>query len=494
MCRTLVSTLTVACASFPAFGQPIVPAPLVSMGESQRGAIVQCSFDDLAYQVIKGLPELRLNAFPTPIGPLDLDLIAFEVLTPDAQLVVGGADGQERAEHPDVVLLRGTVAHQPNSHVFLSLSPLGTHGWIRLEAMGEQRQIIIASTVVQGERSTVVYDLDALPEGAIEWAPFECVVLDAPINAPIGAPQEQHIVGTSPRDNPACRQVLIAIETDFEFTNNSPFNGNTTASMAYAYTLIGAVAEIYRRDFDAEVAVPFLRVWGANNDPYANTGGRLGPFRTWWNANMTHIDRNNAQMFSGIAGGGAAYFRQLCSGSNAYGVSMGIRGSFPYPLLNNSSQNWDVFVVSHETGHSFGANHTHSLCPPIDNCPGSQYWGPCQTQTVCTNQGTLMSYCHLCSGGMRNIRLEFHQRTIDEGVLPYLNAAPCTFGQCTSCYADCDQSTGVGVLDLIDFICFQSSFVKGEPYACDCDTSTGPLVCDLIDFICFQGAFVSGCP
>ena len=62
------------------------------------------------------------------------------------------------------------------------------------------------------------------------------------------------------------------------------------------------------------------------------------------------------------------------------------------------------------------------------------------------------------------------------------------------CYADCDQSTGIGVLDLFDFLCFQGSFVNGEPYACDCDTSTGPLVCDLFDFLCFQGAFVGGCP
>ncbi len=63
-----------------------------------------------------------------------------------------------------------------------------------------------------------------------------------------------------------------------------------------------------------------------------------------------------------------------------------------------------------------------------------------------------------------------------------------------SCYADCDKSTGNGVLDIFDFLCFQDSFVAGEPYACDCDTSTGPLVCDLFDFLCFQGAFVGGCP
>ncbi|MCH7793206.1 MAG: hypothetical protein IID31_13120 [Planctomycetes bacterium] len=88
---------------------------------------------------------------------------------------------------------------------------------------------------------------------------------------------------------------------------------------------------------------------------------------------------------------------------------------------------------------------------------------------------------------MRNIRLEFHQRTIDEGVLPYLIAAPCAFGQC-ACYADCDAN---GVLDIFDFLCFQNSFVLGEPYACDCDPDPA---CDIFDFLCFQNAFVAGCP
>ena len=62
------------------------------------------------------------------------------------------------------------------------------------------------------------------------------------------------------------------------------------------------------------------------------------------------------------------------------------------------------------------------------------------------------------------------------------------------CYPDCDISTGIGVLDVFDFLCFQDSFVGGELYACDCDTSTGLLVCDVFDFLCFQSAFVGGCP
>jgi len=63
-----------------------------------------------------------------------------------------------------------------------------------------------------------------------------------------------------------------------------------------------------------------------------------------------------------------------------------------------------------------------------------------------------------------------------------------------SCYPDCDQSTGAGVLDIFDFLCFQNAFVSGDPYACDCNTATGPGVCDMLDFLCFQNAFVAGCP
>ncbi len=62
------------------------------------------------------------------------------------------------------------------------------------------------------------------------------------------------------------------------------------------------------------------------------------------------------------------------------------------------------------------------------------------------------------------------------------------------CYADCDPSTGPGVLDIFDFLCFGNSFANGEPYACDCDTSTGVGVCDIFDFLCFGNAFSAGCP
>ena len=60
------------------------------------------------------------------------------------------------------------------------------------------------------------------------------------------------------------------------------------------------------------------------------------------------------------------------------------------------------------------------------------------------------------------------------------------------CYADCDHSTGRGVLDIFDFLCFQNAFAAGRPYACDCD-ETPPETCDVFDFLCFQNQYSEGC-
>ena len=62
---------------------------------------------------------------------------------------------------------------------------------------------------------------------------------------------------------------------------------------------------------------------------------------------------------------------------------------------------WDFMVIAHELGHQFGSGHTHSYSPPIDNCA---------SQSPCITNGTNMSYCHTCPGGMRNMTLYFHPR------------------------------------------------------------------------------------
>jgi photosystem II stability/assembly factor-like uncharacterized protein len=57
------------------------------------------------------------------------------------------------------------------------------------------------------------------------------------------------------------------------------------------------------------------------------------------------------------------------------------------------------------------------------------------------------------------------------------------------CYANCDASTAPPLLDVNDFVCFQSRFAAGDPYA-DCDHSSS---LNVLDFVCFQSAFAAGC-
>ena len=59
-----------------------------------------------------------------------------------------------------------------------------------------------------------------------------------------------------------------------------------------------------------------------------------------------------------------------------------------------------------------------------------------------------------------------------------------------SCYANCDGSSAPPLLNVSDFICFQSRFAASDPYA-DCDLSGSFTV---NDFVCFQASFAAGCP
>lgn len=64
---------------------------------------------------------------------------------------------------------------------------------------------------------------------------------------------------------------------------------------------------------------------------------------------------------------------------------------------------------------------------------------------------------------------------------------------CIPCYANCDSSTAVPILNVNDFICFQTRFAQGDSYA-NCDGSTTPPVLNVNDFLCFQTRVAAGCP
>lgn len=60
------------------------------------------------------------------------------------------------------------------------------------------------------------------------------------------------------------------------------------------------------------------------------------------------------------------------------------------------------------------------------------------------------------------------------------------------CPANCDASTVAPVLNINDFICFQTRFAAGETEA-NCDCSTTEPILNVNDFVCFMGRFAGGC-
>ncbi|MBX3376593.1 MAG: hypothetical protein KF678_06270 [Phycisphaeraceae bacterium] len=62
----------------------------------------------------------------------------------------------------------------------------------------------------------------------------------------------------------------------------------------------------------------------------------------------------------------------------------------------------------------------------------------------------------------------------------------------STCYANCDGSTGNPVLTANDFQCFLNRYTAGDPWA-NCDGSTVPPVLNINDFQCFLNKFAGGC-
>ncbi len=381
--------------SAPASRQPALEA-----------VVMPVSLDPGSYAELKDRQRITLTDFVLDDGtPVELQLEQFDIFAPDATIVVGMPSGDAPLDRPPVALFRGIVAGESDSTVFLSVSPYGVNGTIDMD----DGLRIVSSGPFGSRFATVVYNLATLPAGTIVWRAFTCASdkLDPLV-------REGGSGGSRARSAP-CRVAEVAIETDWEFTGDL-FRGDTAASSAYATALLGAVSEIYTRDVNTRLEISYLRVWSDSDDLWdqPDTLSQLLQFREYWNAYMTDVPRNAAHFLSGRwLGGGIAYYPGLCIPEYDYGLSASLNGFFPYPIEHNNDQNWDLFVVAHELGHNFGGPHTHDQEPPIDGCA----WGDC---SIVPN-ATIMSYCHLCEGGAANIRMEFHDQTVNQYILPYLD-------------------------------------------------------------------------
>ncbi len=408
----------------PALAAPQAPQPMPTAR----------AIADLAGLTAVPVGAVTRVALPVVGGEEILELTRFTNLAPGARVVSVDENGDE---HPidlsDVILLKGTVDGDPDSLAFLSITPYQVTGFVRTD--GDVRIISSGEAGAdQAIRSALARDLNlGVGDSLCGTDPHN------PFFYPRGKLPEQwpgdingetmNLRGAAP-----CRVARIAIDTDYEFTAYL-FGGNTAMAAMYAQTLLAATSAIYERDVNVTLLVPYLRVWSANVDPYFGdngTGDFLDEMRDHWNLAMRHVPRNAVHGLSARGlGGGLAYLNALCNMEYGHGVSANLNGFFPLPVQDNSHQNWDLMVVAHELGHNFGSGHTHDgYNPPIDNCGN----GDC---TLALN-ASIMSYCHLCPGGLSNMVMSLGPR-VEQRILQFLNSASCDLTTTNVAYARNDQ-------------------------------------------------------
>lgn len=392
--RSGALAFVLSIASITSFAHAVNGSDLISrIGPSIAGG-TELRINGNAMAEMALTPTALLERVPLADGrEVNLSLERFEILAADATFVHQTPQGEIQLPRPDVQLWRGTVAGEENSAVFLALSrQVGVNGYIITDA-----GVDIISSGKRGAQAPVIHRPAEVGGGAV----FGTICQGALIAPGIEIPPERF---TGERATGPCRNYRIAIDTDSSFTI-SVFDGNAADAQAYLAVLFGAVSEIYQRELNIRLQVPYIRTW-QSDDPWSggSTDQLLTQFTNSWNSTMSGVQRELAHLVvQRIRGGGIAWLGGICS-SNGYGVSTGMNGFFPYPLQDHNQNNWDVMVVAHELGHNFGTAHTHDYVPAIDNCA--------QGECLTSSQGTIMSYCHLCPGGMSNIRLTFGPRII----------------------------------------------------------------------------------
>lgn len=360
----------------------------------------------------------------------NLQLEQFQLYAPDARIVVKTAQDTQTLPLPKTRYFKGNAIDQTNSAAFVAVDPDGkTRSVVQVEG-----QIYVHNSAEQKSAAPTARVLK--PASDFKQQTFSCGVdgttaFKPPLPAGIKAKLQTTEHAEAATDQAYTADLMI--ETDYEFY--SQFN-NATEAAQYVSDLIAYVSSLYEAEINTQLRLAQVVLYTSPNDPWLaeNTSSALYEVQSYYLANHAQTKRTTVHFLSGKEmNGGIAFISSICTapayggssqGSYDFGVSGGISGSF---TPNSPLIVWDAYVVAHELGHNFGSSHTHNYdvdhgySLPIDCCY-SQSSGACQNYqrgselpgigtltggTTATHPGTIMSYCHLVSGGSQNLAMTF---------------------------------------------------------------------------------------
>lgn len=355
--------------------------------------------------------SVRLTDVSLPDGRVvALDLVRIRTERMGFRYYVDGVERSDLLTGADLSLWKGVVVGEAGSAAMLSFSQLGAQGWID---SGGERVHLTPRPDAAGNwwNGDVVMATERSLNAAGMQLDTVCNATPPPLEA-LELPTASGASGAAPLLGPGCalRECKLAIESDYQYFQR--FN-DSAAQATYTTTLWAFISDRYESQIATILTFPYVGFYSTPADPWTTpdapgtSSAMLTEFRNAWVGAVPNGARLGHFMSGASLGGGVAWLDVLCSTSNNFAVSGNINGTISFPIVQQPN-NWDFIVCAHELGHNFNALHTHSYCPPLDQCPPSQYFGQCQTSQVCSSQGTIMSYCHLCSGGTGNITTYFH--------------------------------------------------------------------------------------
>jgi hypothetical protein len=406
--RPLPSLLAAALGSAPlATAQEVLPFPAVPTAVDVAAEVLELEADSALLGALVDLDRVVLTGVPMPQGhlvELELERIDFDFAS--LGVVV---DGVEASFDPlDLTLWKGGVAGVEGSDVFLALSSHGSYGWID-DGVGLANVSSFAGAGADWSRAGVrIFSERALSDAGDRQGPAPCEMVLQRGAGSGGNPIDPNSLGAPTYGPSPTLECKMAIETDFELYK---IWSNLQAAETYVFALLAAASDRYDSQIGVVLTFPFVQFYTKNDDPWTFGGdgcgdalGRLQGAYAGKVPNGAHL----VHLLSGAnLGCGVAYLDVLCNKNSGFAVSGNINGGETFPI-NQGSNTWDFVVFTHETGHNFGTPHTHDYCPPLDKC-----YDNCTGGTQCTSQGTIMSYCHLCGGGMSNITTFFHPTVVN---------------------------------------------------------------------------------
>ncbi len=384
---------------------------------------------------------LQLQGFPVAPGErLPVRLQRRQIYAEGSTLLLMGDAGSTPVPRSRRHYFRGRSAGDPRLGVALSVDPdggdirgllLGPDGRsyeILLSPENPREHLLRHVKRAEDEAGTTLQahcDADVLPGGTTAAVP-KAAVLKAggpmALEDEAAGPSRSHRqVGSSQLGIPQLTAV-VAIDTDNEF-HHLKFGNDITAATDYMADLFNEMNVMYERDVALQLLIgdTFLRLDTDNpptydDDPFDNTDSPASPaalneFGTFWQNNLSSVDRVFAMLLSGKSSAsnsasGIAWVDGYCESQNTgggYSVNQIFRGNFP--IIN------DARLVGHELGHNHGSPHTHCYNPPLDECSNlgtGCYDGSNGFNCPPEGPGTVMSYCNFSASSCGQNRLEFH--------------------------------------------------------------------------------------